>query len=571
MDNNEKESRWDYLGKKPEPEKKPKAVEQTGSVDPSEPTGVQYDISEQVSVEAETERQIPGGEGSHSTIFSGISSVAQWFQGNSVRTYLAFVFIWCFSLGLIMSAFGGAGGAETTIVKTVTYATSLGIGGLLYMFMLSVGFIARLDEKWRQAIAEDRLPWWIALIRLFIVVLPYYFCGWVPQKACDLCYRRLSIGTQARPWAIGIVIILVVILSGILCTVLLGFLFKPSRQPIIRPAVNNTQRPLRTVIPPTTAEEQPSSRRATTAKPQLDREALSRSIQQAQTQDQSQTTLNKTVPENVRPVPESPKPNERTVLYFKPMGDTEEIEALRLLKAAAPSRGTGRLPVTAFNSMVGNCRQIIKRWPDSRYAYIAKQVLSAIPERYKQMYNVNKNEVDISIYTQPRPGTQPFGSVDRTISQSKTTAEVKKLKERVRIQNLKTDKNTYMEGEGISITYDVVNQSDIKLDIPLNTQSSTPMRLVGILQAWIEPLDDSAKATDFGRAAKRGTRYAAGGSVFPVGKNYLDPREQIHRTYSFRLDLKPGHYRYCLEMKAIDDGSLMNEVMVEFVVVENAR
>ena len=154
---------------------------------------------------------------------------------------------------------------------------------------------------------------------------------------------------------------------------------------------------------------------------------------------------------------------------------------------------------------------------------------------------------------------------------SKHTVDEEKLKEYLRIQNLRTNKSTYTQGEEIIITYDVVNQSDTRLDIPLNTRGSSFNHLIGVIQYWIEPIDESAKATDFGRAFRREPRYAAGGHIFPIDKNYLAPRERLHRKSSLRLDLKPGRYRYYIEMKAIDDDSLINEVVVELIVGENTR
>ncbi|MEJ2701581.1 MAG: hypothetical protein P8Z79_03990 [Sedimentisphaerales bacterium] len=102
---------------------------------------------------------------------------------------------------------------------------------------------------------------------------------------------------------------------------------------------------------------------------------------------------------------EAPKP---TVLYFKPLGEIESIEAERLLNVAVPGRSIGRLPGTGYNLMVPNCRRIISKWPDSWYAYRAKQLLADLPERYQKRYNVTKEELDMSRFAKPRPGTQPF-------------------------------------------------------------------------------------------------------------------------------------------------------------------
>lgn len=115
--------------------------------------------------------------------------------------------------------------------------------------------------------------------------------------------------------------------------------------------------------------------------------------------------------ENVGSVPPAPKPTEPlkpAVLYFKPLSEIDEIEAERLLSVAVPGRSIGRLPGTGYNLMVPNCRQIISKWPDSWYAFRAKQLLADLPERYQKRYNVTEKELDMSRFAKPRPGTQPF-------------------------------------------------------------------------------------------------------------------------------------------------------------------
>jgi hypothetical protein len=115
--------------------------------------------------------------------------------------------------------------------------------------------------------------------------------------------------------------------------------------------------------------------------------------------------------EAAEPVPTAPKQVEQpkpVVLYFKPLSDIDQIEAERLLSVAVPGRSIGRLPMTGFNLMVPNCRQIIQRWPESQYAYQAKRLLADLPPRYQTRYNVTKEEIDISMFYKQRPGTQPF-------------------------------------------------------------------------------------------------------------------------------------------------------------------
>lgn len=139
------------------------------------------------------------------------------------------------------------------------------------------------------------------------------------------------------------------------------------------------------------------------------------------------------------------------------------------------------------------------------------------------------------------------------------------LAKHIRITNLATGRNTYLQGEPIVISYDIVNTSDKRLTVPENTQSSRPMHLIGTVQAWIEPVDASAKKTRLG-GARRGSRYAAGGAIFPVPKGHVLPQERMHQQKVMRRDLNPGKYRYYVEIKS-NEGVQLNEEEVEFAVV----
>ena len=95
-------------------------------------------------------------------------------------------------------------------------------------------------------------------------------------------------------------------------------------------------------------------------------------------------------------------------LYFAELSKIDKIEAERILNTAVPGRSIGRLPMTGFKLMVDSCRQIISKWPDSWYAYRAKQLLTDMPERFRERYKITKEELDVSEFRKPRPGTKPF-------------------------------------------------------------------------------------------------------------------------------------------------------------------
>ena len=95
-----------------------------------------------------------------------------------------------------------------------------------------------------------------------------------------------------------------------------------------------------------------------------------------------------------------------TTLYFKPLSEEDEIAAEQLLPWAAAGRSIGRLPMVQYGLMQQACRQIEQRWPDSSYAFQAKRMLEEIAERYAANYKITPQELDISKFLKPRPGTQ---------------------------------------------------------------------------------------------------------------------------------------------------------------------
>jgi hypothetical protein len=123
---------------------------------------------------------------------------------------------------------------------------------------------------------------------------------------------------------------------------------------------------------------------------------------------QAPPTENQTTVQSVPPAVVPPKPVQPVMLYFKELGEIEKIEAERLINVAVPGRSIGRLPMTGFKLMVDNCRTIIRRWPESSFAYRAKLMLADLPERYQTRYHVTDQEKDVSMFAEQRPGTQPF-------------------------------------------------------------------------------------------------------------------------------------------------------------------
>ncbi|MBP8910923.1 MAG: hypothetical protein KBI32_05405 [Phycisphaerae bacterium] len=96
-----------------------------------------------------------------------------------------------------------------------------------------------------------------------------------------------------------------------------------------------------------------------------------------------------------------------TTLHFIPLDETEDVAAQQLLPWAVAGRSIGRLPMMQYGPMVKACRDILQRWPDSWYAFRAKQMLEEISERHGAQYNIMPQELDISRFLKPRRGTEP--------------------------------------------------------------------------------------------------------------------------------------------------------------------
>ncbi len=97
---------------------------------------------------------------------------------------------------------------------------------------------------------------------------------------------------------------------------------------------------------------------------------------------------------------------QRTTLHFVPLEEMEDIQAQNLLPMATTGRSLGRLPMLQYGLMVKACRQILERWPDSWYAFRARQMLEEITI-YSNSYNITPQELDISRFMKPRRGTEP--------------------------------------------------------------------------------------------------------------------------------------------------------------------
>lgn len=99
---------------------------------------------------------------------------------------------------------------------------------------------------------------------------------------------------------------------------------------------------------------------------------------------------------------------ESVVLYFKPLSQIEQIEAERIMQTVPSWRSIGRLPMTGYTAMVQSCRQLMNRFPGSKYDYMGRRALANIPEHYWARYHITEEEVSLEKFKQQRSGTEPY-------------------------------------------------------------------------------------------------------------------------------------------------------------------
>ncbi len=101
-------------------------------------------------------------------------------------------------------------------------------------------------------------------------------------------------------------------------------------------------------------------------------------------------------PEATAQTPPAPPAQPR----FEKLPLEQEVEAQRFHSMALAERKRSRLPMMTPKLMVDYCRELIRRWPKSEYAFKAKLMLADIPERFKEMYKVTPAEMDVSSFYQ---------------------------------------------------------------------------------------------------------------------------------------------------------------------------
>lgn len=134
----------------------------------------------------------------------------------------------------------------------------------------------------------------------------------------------------------------------------------------------------------------------------------------------------------------------------------------------------------------------------------------------------------------------------------------------MKITNAKVVGGPFSPGDQVKVVYDLTNTSEVALQVPLNKSFSRPFNLVGAMQHWIERQGDQDTIPAIPeRIGRKGSRYAAGGSIIPT-KNTISagevlPFEQRLTTTGYPV----GKYIYFIEYKKLGEGIIQSE-KVEF-------
>lgn len=109
-------------------------------------------------------------------------------------------------------------------------------------------------------------------------------------------------------------------------------------------------------------------------------------------------------PKQVSPAqqPAEPQPVETRQPEFKKLSPEEEVQAQQKWEWVLNQRKIGRLPAMGYKQVVDTCREIIQRWPESKYAFLTKRTLTDLPERYQKMYDITEEEMDVGNFYKQR-------------------------------------------------------------------------------------------------------------------------------------------------------------------------
>jgi hypothetical protein len=118
-------------------------------------------------------------------------SAAKWVFSSPAKTYAVITWLWCFCVILILSSTDHSRQGFSRLGFILGTSAGAGFAGMLDMIALRSSWGLAMEEKWRTAAIEKRIPTWMGLVRLAVIVLPYWVYGWVPEKLSDALMRRV--------------------------------------------------------------------------------------------------------------------------------------------------------------------------------------------------------------------------------------------------------------------------------------------------------------------------------------------------------------------------------------------
>jgi hypothetical protein len=150
----------------------------------------------------------------------------------------------------------------------------------------------------------------------------------------------------------------------------------------------------------------------------------------------------------------------------------------------------------------------------------------------------------------------------------------------VKIENMRLDKSVYYSGELVQFDYDFVNRSSNILVIPVNYDYSQPHCLIGIDQKWIERLGDDKTIPPLEGMGRKGSWYAAGGSIINVGSCEMLPDGSVASWIGRHVnttDFPLGDYRLYAEYKKLFGDviqtatDVIQTATIDFTVVQGPK
>lgn len=152
----------------------------------------------------------------------------------------------------------------------------------------------------------------------------------------------------------------------------------------------------------------------------------------------------------------------------------------------------------------------------------------------------------------PQKAETPAGNTMATIYKS------------LRITDARVVSESASPGDVVTVAYKLTNTTDQDLQIPVNQSYSRPFRLVGTLQHWIERKGGDGTISGISpRTARKGSRYAAGGSIVPTPSSLGAGKSLPFQKRISTTGFPRGRYTYYVVYQELE-GAELQTVEVNF-------